>query len=151
MADNENMGAEVEEAVVDVEGDVVEDVAAEAVVLDNTFVKQATTQQLFMKESGAGLITVEGPTEMEQAGAGLIVADGGVNMSQAGAGVAVANVITAEESAVGILVASEAAFSEDSRVIITAMNAVILGVVMGVVFGLVAGLADYGIRGYYQE
>jgi hypothetical protein len=131
--------------------DTVEEVIGEEVVLDNTFVKQAEARSLVMNESGAGLITVEGPTEMSQAGAGLLIADGGANMYQSGAGVAVANVVTAEQSTVGVLLASEAAFSDDSKVIITALNAVILGAVMGIVLGLVAGLADYGIRGYYRD
>jgi hypothetical protein len=133
------------------EEDIIEDVEAQEVVLDNVFVKQAEARSLVMNESGAGLITVEGPTEMSQSGAGLLVADGGANMYQSGSGITVANVVTAEQSTVGILVASEAAFSDDSRVLITALNAVILGAVIGLVLGLVAGLADYGIREYYYR
>jgi hypothetical protein len=131
--------------------DVVEEVEADEVVLDDVFVKQAEARSLVMNESGAGLITVEGPTEMSQSGAGLLVADGGANMYQSGSGITVANVVTAEQSTVGVLVASEAAFSDDSKVLITALNAVILGAVLGLVFGLVAGLADYGIREYYHS
>ncbi len=136
---------------INMDDETVEEVIGEEVVLEDTFVKQASAGSLVMSESGAGLITVEGPTEMSQAGCGLLIADGGANMYQSGAGVAVANVVTAEESTVGILFASEAAFSENSRVVITGLSAVIIGAVMGVVFGLVAGLADYGIRGYYRD
>jgi len=143
--------AEKESEIVGIDDERLDTVVAEVVAVEDSFVKQVRAESVVMTESGAGLITVEGPTEMSQAGAGVIVADGGAKMFQSGSGVIVANSVTAEESFVGVLVAGEAAFSDDSRVLISGLNAVILGAVAGIVFGLVAALADYGIRGHYRD
>lgn len=143
--------AENDAEIVAIRDDSVGTVVGEVIAVEDSFVKQVRAESVVMTESGAGLITVEGPTEMSQAGAGIIVADGGAKLFQSGAGVTVANSVTAEESFVGVLVAGEAAFSDNSKVIITGLGAVILGVVAGVVFGLVAGFADYGIRSYYRD
>ena len=142
---------EREPDIVGIGDEDLDEVVAQVVAVEDSFVKQIRAESVVMTESGAGLITVEGPTEMSQAGAGILIADGGASMYQSGSGVTVSNVVTAEESFVGVLIAGEAAFSDDSRVIITGLNAVLLAVVMGIVFGLVAGLADYGIRGYYND
>lgn len=129
----------------------VEDVEAEEVVMEDSFARQVSAGRLLMKEAGAGLITVEGPTDMEQSGAGLLVADGGANMYQSGAGVVVANSTIVKEGFAGIVFSKETNVSEDSTILITGLGAVIVGVVAGVVFGVLAGLADYGVRSYYRD
>jgi hypothetical protein len=123
------------------------DVSAEHVTLEGGFVQSVECETLEMSNSGAGLMTISGRSEMSQSGAGLIVADDEIEMFQAGCGVAVANRADVKQGFVGVLAASEARFDDESRVLITARDAMILGAVFGAVFGVVAAAFDFLIRG----
>jgi hypothetical protein len=123
------------------------DVVAERVTVEGGFVQSVECEILEMQGAGAGLITVSGRTEMSQSGAALIVADDEIELSQAGCGVAVANRADVTQGFVGVLAASEARFEDESRVLITARDAMILGAVFGAVFGFVAAALDFLIRG----
>ena len=107
------------------------EVSAEHVTLENSIVGSAECVQLDMEQSGAGMVSTTGGVNMNQAGAGAIVSDGEVKLFQSGTGIMVANETDVTQGFVGILASSETEFSADSRVLITAKDAVILGAVAG--------------------
>ena len=111
----------------------------------------AECRTLQMDGSCAGLITVEGHGQMSQCGAGAVLASNEVAMSQSGAGLAIADRVDVRQGFVGVLVASEASFDEESKVIITAQSAILFGAVLAVVFGAVVALGDYFIRGMFND
>jgi hypothetical protein len=104
-----------------------------------------------MNGSGAGLITVEGRAELSQSGAAAIMGTDEIELFQSGTCLAVADRADVKQGFVGILVASEASFQQDSKVIITAQNAVVFGAVVALVFGAVVALGDYMIRGMFHD
>ncbi len=140
MAENDATG---NDAAVEKSAEVV----AERVTVEGGFVQSVECETLEMQGAGAGLITVSGRSEMAQSGAALIVADDEIEMFQAGCGVAVANRAEVKQGFIGVLAASEARFDDESRVLITARDAMIFGAVLGAVFGLVAAGLDFLIRG----
>ena len=123
------------------------DVIAERVTVEGGFVQSVECETLEMQGAGAGLITVSGRSEMSQSGAALIVADDEIELFQAGCAVAVANRADIKQGFVGVLAASEARFEDESRVLITARDAMILGAVFGAVFGLIAAGLDLLVSG----
>jgi hypothetical protein len=139
--------AEKDETVNDEAVETTAEVVGENVVVEGGFVQSVECETLEMQSAGAGLVTVSGRSEMAQSGAALIVADDEIEMFQSGCGVAVANRADVKQGFVGVLAASEARFDDESTVVITARDAIILGAVLGAVFGFVAAALDFLIRG----
>ena len=119
----------------------------EELLLEEGCIGNADVEVLKMQEAAAGVLNVKGHADLSRSGAGLIVSEGDVELFQSGAVVAIADRADIKQGYVGMLAAREAMVDEDSQVLITAKNAVILGVVSGLVFGLIAAIGDYLIRG----
>jgi hypothetical protein len=139
MADTETPVAEVAAGV------------PETVNIERACVGTAQGESLKMLESGAGLITVEGRAELSQSGSAALIGNDEIELFQSGAVLAVADRVDVKQGFVGILVASEASFEQDSKVLITGQNAILLGAVCAVVFGAVVAIGDYFVRGMFHD
>jgi hypothetical protein len=135
------------------DNETIADAAAvpERITVQRGFVGNAESERLEMNGSGAGLITVGGRTEMSQSGAGAIVSSDEVELFQSGACIAVADRADVKQGFVGVLVASEASFSQEAKVLITAQNAILFGAVCATVFAALVALGDYFVRGMFHD
>jgi len=85
----------------------------------------------------AGVMVVDGDVSIDQGGAGVIVANS-VGVEHGGVGTLIAGDATLARSWVGVMAARNATLSDDSRVIIDARAALIIGGLLFGGFGLVA-------------
>lgn len=115
----------------------------------------ASEHDIELSTSCAGVVSAQGDASVSQSGAGAIVAHGDVRTHQTGvaallasavegdhlySGVAVASDISVSRSWVGIALAPKMQVSDDSRIIVGPIAALILAAAILGVFGIVAAL-----------
>jgi hypothetical protein len=96
-------------------------------------------------QGGAGAIIVQGPVEATRSGAVAIVASS-VNSDHAYSAVAVGSDVSLRRSWIGVALSPRMQVSEDSRVIIGPMAALIIAVAIFGLFGIAAALGVVVVR-----
>lgn len=121
----------------------------------------ASEREVSMSMSCAGIVNSQAAASLEQSGAGAVIAQGPVEATRSGAVaivatsvsgdhayscVTVASDISLSRSWVGVALSPRMQLSEDSRVIIGPVAALIIAVAILGVFGIVAALGAVAVR-----
>ena len=121
----------------------------------------ASERDVSMSMSCAGIVTSAGKTSISQGGVGAIIAQGPVEATRSGtlaivansvigdhaySAVAVGSNVSLNESWIGVALSPRLQVSEDSRVIIGPLAALIISVALLGVFGIVAVLVAVAVR-----